>query len=96
MILLAVIKQQTLLKRCLDIALEPKLHETGKHFQVSETGTVQNMPPKNGNVWGNVEGNAIYKIKIKIYICIYSFFLNKTLYCKKNIMMQKTCNKKMQ
>jgi hypothetical protein len=48
---------------------------------------------------GETGGNAVYKkikkkkyIYIYIYIYIYSFFLNKTLYCKKNIMMQKKCN----
>jgi hypothetical protein len=52
----------------------PKLHETGKRYEVSETGTIRNRPSKNGNVGGN----AVY---------IYSFKKNKALYCKKNIMI---------
>jgi hypothetical protein len=50
-----------------------KLHETRKRFQVSETGTVRNKPPKNGNVWGNIGENAVYK-KIKKYIYVYIVF----------------------
>jgi hypothetical protein len=41
-----------------------KLHETGKRYEVSETGTIRNRPSKNGNVGGNARGNAVYK-KIK-------------------------------
>jgi len=64
----------------------PKLHETGKRYEVSETGTIRNRPSKNGNVGGNAGGNAVYK-KIKKNIYIYSFKKNNALYCKKNIMI---------
>jgi hypothetical protein len=47
------------------IVLRARLHETGNRVQVSETGTVRNRPPKNGNVQGNVGGNLVYKNKIK-------------------------------
>jgi hypothetical protein len=67
-----------------DVGYQAKLHETGKRYEVSETGTIRNRPSKNGNVRGNAEGNAVYK-KIKIYI--YSFKKNKALCCKKNIMI---------
>jgi len=49
-----------------------KLHETGKRFQVSETGTVRNRPPKNGNV----QGNVVHK-KIKKYVYVYIVFFLK-------------------
>jgi len=44
----------------------PKLHETGKRYEVSETDTIRNRPSKNGNVGGNV----VYKKLIYIYIYI--------------------------
>jgi hypothetical protein len=46
---------------------QPKLHETGKRYEVSETDTIRNRPSKNGNVGGNAEGNAVY---IYIYIVL--------------------------
>jgi hypothetical protein len=46
------------------LVLQAKLHETGKRYEVSETGTIRNRPSKNGNVGGNAKGNAVYK-KIK-------------------------------
>jgi hypothetical protein len=47
---------------------QPKLHETGKRYEVSETGTIRNMPSKNGNAGGNTVYIYIVLKKIKHYI----------------------------
>jgi hypothetical protein len=70
----------------------------GKKLSCTKWGNVSKFP-KLGRyeTWPppkmETSGETLYIKKIYVYIV---FFKNKTLYCKKNIMMQKKCNKKMQ